>query len=172
MDGHAAHQGVESSGGEKAISIQGRVYCSIGEGIPPRENPEVTIADTSIWIEFLRNREPVHTQLRILLEQRAVLGVECIFGELLAGARGKRERGLLESFWKSLPKIDESGVWIAAGRLMNERKMQSKGSGLIDAAILAASLRTSVGIWTLDKELLDAARRETTLPETGEQRLP
>jgi predicted nucleic acid-binding protein len=117
----------------------------------------VIIADTSIWVEFLRNREPVHARLKELLERGSVLGQECIFGELLSGARSARETGLLESYWKSVPRIDETGIWLEAGRLSASRGLHARGVGLVDAAILALANRTGAEIWTLDRRLLDAA---------------
>ncbi len=115
------------------------------------------IADTSVWVEFLRSREPVHARLKELLERGSVLGEECIFGELLSGARSPRESDLIESYWKSLPKIDESGIWLEAGRISATRSLHARGVGLVDAAILAIAARTGAEIWTLDRRLMDAA---------------
>jgi len=50
------------------------------------------IPDTSVWIEFLKGNEPYFSQLKELLERNEVMGVECIFGELLQGAKNSRER--------------------------------------------------------------------------------
>jgi len=119
----------------------------------------VTIADTSIWVEFLRNREPVHAQLKSLLERGEVLGVECVFGELIAGARSGRETAVLEEYWKSLPKLDESGLWIEAGKLSAFRRLHARGIGLIDAVLLAAAARAGGVVWTLDRKLAEASRR-------------
>jgi hypothetical protein len=119
----------------------------------------VTIPDTFVWVEFLRNREPVHARLKSLLERGEVLGVECVFGELLSGAWSGRETAVLELYWKSLPKLDEAGIWIEAGKLSASRRLHSRGVGLIDAAILAAAVRAGAEIWTLDRKLADAARK-------------
>jgi predicted nucleic acid-binding protein len=118
----------------------------------------VTIADTSVWVEFLRNREPVHARLKSLLERGEVLGVECVFGELLSGARSGRENAILESYWKSLPKVDEAGRWIDAGKLSASRHLNARGVRLVDAAILSVASRTGANIWTLDRQLRDAAK--------------
>ena len=118
----------------------------------------MTIADTSVWVEFLRNREPVHARLKSLLERGEVLGVECVFGELLSGARGSRETALLEAYWNSVPRLEEAGIWIEAGKLSASRHLHARGVGLLDAVILAASARAGAEIWTLDRRLRDAAR--------------
>lgn len=117
------------------------------------------VADTSIWIEFLRNREPTHSRLNELLERGMVLAPEGVFGELLSGARGRQEADLVESYWKSLPHVDESGLWIEAGKLSSARGLRARGVGLVDAAILALSERTGAAIWTLDRRLNEAAGR-------------
>lgn len=119
----------------------------------------MTIPDTSVWVEFLRNREPIHARLKSLLESGEVLGVECVFGELQSGARNGREIAALESYWKSLPKLDESGLWIEAGKLSAARRLHARGVGLVDSAILAAAARSGAQIWTLDRKLADAARK-------------
>jgi predicted nucleic acid-binding protein len=49
------------------------------------------ILDTSIWIEFLKNNSDYYSKVKDLLENRKVLAIECVFGELLQGAKSKRE---------------------------------------------------------------------------------
>ncbi len=115
------------------------------------------IVDTSVWVEFFRNREPVHARLSELLDRRAVLASEGAFAELLSGARGQQEVDVVESFWKSLPKVDEAGIWIEAGKLSAARGLGAKGVGLIDSTLLALSARTGAEIWTLDRRLAEAA---------------
>ena len=121
------------------------------------------IADTSIWIDFFRDREPTHARLNELLERGMVLAFGGVFGELLSGARGRREADLVESYWKSLPRADESGIWIEAGKLSSARGLRARGVGLVDAAILALSERTGAAIWTLDRRLEDAAGRSAVV---------
>ena len=120
------------------------------------------IADTSVWVEFLRSREPVHTRLNDLLERGMVLAAEGVFGELLCGARSRHESDILETYWRNLPKIDETGLWIEAGRLSSARGLPARGVGLVDAAILALAARTGADIWTLGRRLRDAAGRSTS----------
>jgi predicted nucleic acid-binding protein len=111
------------------------------------------IADTSIWIEFLKANHPFYSTLGKLLEERQVVSIECIFGELLQGAKSKREKSIIESFWENLPRIEEEGIWIAAGNLSSDKKMYSKGVGLIDVAIVSTARSYDLKVWTLDKKL-------------------
>jgi predicted nucleic acid-binding protein len=117
------------------------------------------IADTSVWVEFLRDRQPVHSRLRELLERGAVLATEGVFGELFSGVRATQEAEMLEVYWKKLPKADETGIWIEAGKISASRNLAARGVGLVDAAILAVAARTGAEIWTLDRRLKEAAGR-------------
>jgi predicted nucleic acid-binding protein len=111
------------------------------------------IVDTSIWIEFFKANEPYFTQLKDLLDTSRVLAVECIFAELLQGARTERERSIIKDYWINLPKHDETDLLIEAGILSSENKWISKGIGLIDSVILFIARKTSSRIWTLDRKL-------------------
>ncbi len=115
------------------------------------------IADTSVWVEFLRNREPIYARLAELLERGMVLAHEGVFGELLSGAGGRLDAELIESYWNSLPRVDEEGVWIEAGKLSAERGLRARGVGMVDSGILALAARTGAGVWTLDRRLAEAA---------------
>ena len=111
------------------------------------------IADTSIWIEFLKNNEPYFQKMKKLLENREIIGIECIFGELFQGVKNKREKEIIELYWMNVPKIDEYGLWIEAGIYSSKYKLIDKGIGLIDAFIIISSIKTNSLIWTLDKKL-------------------
>ena len=118
------------------------------------------LVDTSVWIEFLKKREPFHSQMKQYLERNEILAIECIFGELLQGAKNKREREIIDAYWRHLPKTDEQGLWIEAGRYSGEAGLPSKGVGLIDAVLLVASRRTGTQLWTLDKKLQEARQEQ------------
>lgn len=113
------------------------------------------IADTSIWIDYLRGKASAG-YLKTLLEIRNVTGLSCIFGELLQGANGEHEINILHDYWKYITKIDESGLMIRAGTYSNKKKLLSKGVGLIDALIIVAAEDNGMQIWTLDKKLRNA----------------
>ena len=111
------------------------------------------IVDTSVWIEFLKGNEPIFRRMQALLENREIIALEPVFGELLQGAKNKRERQVITDYWKNTPRIDESELWIVAGLYAGEKKLFAKGVGLIDAYIVIASLKTNAQIWTLDEKL-------------------
>jgi predicted nucleic acid-binding protein len=115
--------------------------------------PKKIIADTSIWIEFLKNNPKIFSNMRVLLEKNHIIAVECIFGELLQGTISKREREVILSYWNCLPKINEISLWIDAGIYSNQNKLISKGIGLIDSMIIISALKNDLLVWTLDKKI-------------------
>ena len=112
------------------------------------------ILDTSIWIEFFRNRSPFFGAVGSLLESGEVLGLECVFGELLQGVIGKQERKIILECWDGIPKYTELNLWLEAGEYSAIHRLSTRGIGLIDAAIAVATLKTASSLWTLDKKLI------------------
>jgi len=112
------------------------------------------ILDTSVWIAFFKKQPAVFQQARTLIEDGEVLAIECVFGELLQGARNRREGDTILAFWNHLAKFDEQGIWIEAGKYSGENRLLSKGVGLIDAVLIVSALRMKAKIWTFDRKLL------------------
>ena len=112
------------------------------------------ILDTSVWIEFLKNNPDYFPKISNLLENGEILGIECVFGELLQGVKNKTEKEIILDYWKYIPKENFTDVIIEAGLYSLENKFFDKGVGLLDAIILIHSLKTQYEIWTLDKKFL------------------
>jgi predicted nucleic acid-binding protein len=118
------------------------------------------LADTSIWVEFLKGHQPYFDQMNQLLEDRQILAVEPVFGELLQGARDDRERRVLLDFWDNLPKNQIPDTWIKAGELSSRNKWFNHGIGLIDAFIIVNARESRAKVWTLDKKLKTVLRKD------------
>ncbi|MFC2124477.1 PIN domain-containing protein [Bacteroidota bacterium] len=114
------------------------------------------IIDTSVWIDFLKGDQEIRPLFNQILENRYVIALSAVFGELLQGVRNDREMEIIQSFWYNLPKIDEENLFIKAGLLCCKYEFITKGVGLIDCFILAASLENNAEIWTLDRKLNQA----------------
>ncbi len=111
------------------------------------------ILDTSIWIEFLKGNSEYFNKIKLLLENQKILAIECIFAELLQGAKNKRERDIIQSYWENLPKVNHENILIEAGIYSSTNNMFSKGVGLIDCAIIIAAKKINAKIWSLDKKM-------------------
>ena len=118
------------------------------------------ILDTSIWIEFLRNNPVYYSAIKDLLENRKVLAVECIFGELLQGAKNKREIEVISLYWDNLPKTVIENGWIEAGKYSSLNKLTSHGVGIIDSFIIVTARKVNAQIWSLDKKLNSLLKKE------------
>lgn len=112
------------------------------------------LVDTSVWIEFFRQKNSaIDKILRGLLEEGEGVALSAVFGELLQGAKNEREEKAILEFWESLPKIEEDGLFIEAGKLSRELQLMVHGVGLVDSYILAACRRSKLTLWSLDKKL-------------------
>ncbi len=111
------------------------------------------IADTSVWIEFLKRKQDIFPLMEKLMEKNYIIAVECIFGELLQGVKTKREENIILGYWEYLPKVNEYNVWINAGIYSNKKKLPEKGVGLIDSVLLVLAINNKLKLWTLDKKL-------------------
>jgi predicted nucleic acid-binding protein len=112
------------------------------------------ILDTTVWIEFLKNKPEYYSVISDLLERKEILAVECVFGELLQGVKTKYEKEIIMTYWKYLPKNNYEEIIIEAGNYSCEYKLLDKGVGLIDAVILMHGVRSNSKIWTLDTKFL------------------
>ncbi|MBN1576821.1 MAG: PIN domain-containing protein [Chitinispirillaceae bacterium] len=113
----------------------------------------MVILDTSLWIEFFKKNTPYFERVDELLDRNEVIGLSFIFGELLQGSKNQRERQIISDFWDALPKIDETGIFIKAGYESGRHKWLDKGIGIIDSAIVLASIESNSFVWTLDQKL-------------------
>jgi predicted nucleic acid-binding protein len=71
------------------------------------------LADTSIWIEFFRQTDfEGNTRFAECIESLSVIALSAVFGELLQGVKNEKEEKLILEYWDSLPKVDESNLFI------------------------------------------------------------
>jgi len=110
----------------------------------------IVLVDTSVWIRFLSNRAPFAAELDQLLTGDAVAGHEFVYGELLVGDRGGRQK-LLSSYerMEQVPPVSHSEV-VA---FVRARKLHGRGIGWVDAHLLASALVGDVQLWTADGPL-------------------
>ncbi len=117
------------------------------------------LVDTSVWIEFLRqNNESIELAMVREIENSNIIALSPVFGELLQGIKSSREERIIIDLWEDLMKVNEAQLLIHAGKLSYKHKLNSKGVGLIDCAILVAARMNKLEVWTLDKKLIEASK--------------
>jgi predicted nucleic acid-binding protein len=113
----------------------------------------VILADTSVWVEYLRSGNP---RMQIRLASGQILMHPFIVAELALGSLPNRSKMLvkLDAFLEvKVAQLSEVRQMIEA------HSLYSKGIGLTDAHLLASCLLTpGTRLWTRDNALANAAR--------------
>jgi len=110
------------------------------------------LVDTSVWIEHFRKG---HAGLAARLEAGEVVTHPFVVGELACGSLRHRDEVL--DLLSALPSCEaaeheEALAFIDAHRLMGS------GLGWVDVHLLAAARLSGEPLWTLDRNLVKAAR--------------
>jgi predicted nucleic acid-binding protein len=116
------------------------------------------IADTSIWIEFLRKRLKEKEIFIRLLENDYILLPQVVSGELLQGARTEKEIRIIKEYALNLKTPEVKDLFISAGEYSFNNNLKDKGVGIIDATLIVSAIQTNSKIWTLDKKLLSCLK--------------
>lgn len=111
------------------------------------------IFDTSIWIEYFKANPAYFSSCQSLLDRRSVCTLDIIFGELVQGAKGKRELEMLDIFYQNTPKIKDANLGYHAGLFFQKFQLLNQGIGLIDTVIILACLENGLRLWSLDKKI-------------------
>jgi predicted nucleic acid-binding protein len=114
------------------------------------------LVDTTIWIEFFKSNPVFFNGMESLLESKEVITIEPIFAELLYGSRSQKERSMILSYWKVLPRIEfVEGTLIESADFGNKGNYINVGIGLIDTILVKETIENKYLIWTLDKKILN-----------------
>jgi predicted nucleic acid-binding protein len=110
----------------------------------------MVLVDTSVWIRALSNRHPFVEELDQLLDRGEVTGHDLIYGELLIGDRGGRQK-LLATYIRfaqaaTLPHQDVVAF-------VEGRRLHGRGVGWIDIHLLASAIVNRLKLWTADPRL-------------------
>jgi predicted nucleic acid-binding protein len=109
------------------------------------------LADTSVWIEHLRNGQPALVKL---LELRQIFVHPSVIGELACGNL-KNRRLLLEELANMPQAVLASDLEVM--ELLERRKLWGRGIGWTDLHLLASAFLTGCKLWTLDRRLAEIA---------------
>jgi hypothetical protein len=110
----------------------------------------MVLVDTSVWVRFLANRVPYSKELDRLLALDEVAGHEFVYGELLAGDRGARQKLLtLYEHMHQTSTVPNADVV----EFVRHRNLHGRGVGWIDVHLLASALVGRLFLWTADARL-------------------
>lgn len=111
------------------------------------------LADTSIWVAYLRaGSEDVTRELAAALDRREVVACGPVVAELVAGARPRDRRTLLESLG-GLPWADlDRRAWQTVGLLAADLRDRGRILPLTDIEIAVAAQSASATLWTADRD--------------------
>ena len=111
----------------------------------------MVLVDTSVWVSHLRDG---NAELANLLNDGRVLCHPLIVGELACG--NFKDRSAILSFLQLLPMSIEAEHEEVLLCIENNRLM-GKGLGYVDVHLITSAVLTGVFVWTLDKQLAQAA---------------
>ncbi len=113
------------------------------------------LIDTSVWIEFFKQKEPFKKNVQSLLEAQIIVAIEPVFAEILYGVRNRKEKEIVQSYWQILPRISfGSSSMIETALFANDSLYLQSGIGLMDAIIMRSVTEGNHLLWTLDKRML------------------
>jgi predicted nucleic acid-binding protein len=110
------------------------------------------LADTSVWIEHFRHREPA---LADRLSEGLVLMHPFIAGELACG--NLKDRDAILSHLHALPSAKQASN-AEVLQLIGDRRLWGRGLGWVDAHLLASALLSNCPLWTLDSRLASVSK--------------
>ena len=111
------------------------------------------LADTSVWIDHLRNGD---AELVRLLGAGRIACHELVISELALGSL--RDRGQVLGLLDGLPRLPVAEAGELRGRMIETRRLWARGVGHVDCALLAACLLSpGTVLWTRDRRLREVA---------------
>jgi hypothetical protein len=116
-------------------------------------NVEKILIDTSVWIEYLRNRSSsLGNKLDEILSRKEVYVPKIVVAELIQGAKSEREVSIIKDFLEAFNIIDqEENTWFKAGELSFGLKKKGKIVNLTDCYIAVIAQEHGCQIFTLDE---------------------
>ncbi len=110
------------------------------------------LVDTSVWIEFFKKKEPWHSTVSGLMDDKRVCCAGIVLAELIQGAKSEKELSILRDFRHVFEFLDESiDLWQAAGELSHALLRKGKSIGLSDCYLAVAAKENKVTMLTLDR---------------------
>lgn len=120
------------------------------------------LADTSIWIDHLRDSDPL---MQMLLEAEQIVTHPYVIGEIALGFLPKRVE-ILTSLAEMPTAVLADPVEVLA--LIEQQGLHATGVGYVDVHLLASALLgDECRLWTRDKRLQKIAERMDVATDLG-----
>jgi predicted nucleic acid-binding protein len=115
----------------------------------------MVLVDTSIWIRSFANLPRYTGELGRLGDLDQIAGHPLVYGEILIGDSGGRDRFLRDYLlYYQAQTIPHAEV----AELVRIRRLHGRGLSWIDAHLLASALVERMPLWTADEDLWAAAK--------------
>jgi len=109
------------------------------------------IVDTSILIDFLKDKAPHAAVVTALILSKRIRTTGIISAELLQGARTATEEAYVIELLEGIPAMEvTSALWMKAGKLSCSLRRKSVTLPLSDIAIAVLAIEHNLSIFTLD----------------------
>lgn len=118
---------------------------------------EKILIDTSVWIEYFRNKSsPITEKVDRILDENEVCVPKIVIAELMQGAKSTKELSIIRDFIEAFNVISQKDdTWIKAGRLSYNLKKKGKKIHLLDCYIAVIALENGCIIFTLNRHFQD-----------------
>ncbi len=111
------------------------------------------LADTSVWVKHFRHGMEDFAHW---LEDGEIAVHSVVLGELATGNLKRRSATLL--YLRSLPRARE-GTGEECMAFIESQNLYGRGLGWNDVQLLVAGCLSHIPLWSLDRSLMEAARR-------------
>ncbi len=110
------------------------------------------IVDTSVWIEYLKNRLALAENLDRLLLAGKVFTVGPVIAELLQGARAEKDYQMLKNSIDGLPFIETTFEdWTLAGEISYTLRRKGLTIPITGCVIAATAIHQNASVMTYDR---------------------
>lgn len=117
------------------------------------------LLDTSVWIEFMRGREPVCGLVRAMLDNDVIVCNGIILAELLQGCKASNESIFIKNFTDVFEFPAETVErWLRSGELAAEMRAKGVTVPLSDCFIALTALDTKAELISADHHFEEIAR--------------
>jgi tRNA(fMet)-specific endonuclease VapC len=115
-------------------------------------NGRKILIDTSIWIDYFKNKSSgIAEKVDEMLTGDEVYVPKIVIAELIQGAKSEREVAVIEEFIDAFHIVDQGeDTWIKAGKLSFILKKKGRNINLSDCYIAVIAQDNECHIFTLD----------------------